>query len=254
MDIQELKKIVDSMGNLIITDEEFQEAADMVKAVASTTDDQKLQMYGLFKTVTVGKVNTSRPWGIDLVGCAKWDAWKSYEDWDKDKAKLGYVVVVRKICGGEMPGGASNSDGGLGKSTSTPSEMEGANTTPWGEKDELFKAIVDNKPDEALRLLTEKQVDPNRVSDDEFGMTPLHYAADRGDAHIAQMLLSHGALANSVDADGNIPLYHAVICEHEEVIQVLMDGGSDIHQTNKEGCAITSMDDIPEKIRALLGL
>jgi len=72
MDIDELKTTVDSMGNLLITDEEFHEAAATVGAVSNLSDEQRLQMYGLFKTVTVGAVNTSRPWGVDFVGCAKW--------------------------------------------------------------------------------------------------------------------------------------------------------------------------------------
>jgi acyl-CoA-binding protein len=72
MDIDELQKTVDSMGQLLVTDEEFHEAASTVAAVTNLTDEQRLQMYGLFKTVTVGAVNTSRPWGVDFVGCAKW--------------------------------------------------------------------------------------------------------------------------------------------------------------------------------------
>ena len=60
------------MGDLDVTDDEFHEAADTVKAVVNCSDDQKLQMYGLFKQVTVGDVNSTRPWGIDFVGCAKW--------------------------------------------------------------------------------------------------------------------------------------------------------------------------------------
>ena len=72
IEIEELKQTVDSLGDLIVTDEEFNEAAEMVKAVTNVTDDDRLQMYGLFKQVTIGKINTARPWGIDFVGCAKW--------------------------------------------------------------------------------------------------------------------------------------------------------------------------------------
>eukprot|EP01006_Ploeotia_vitrea_P016776 TRINITY_DN47653_c0_g1_i2.p1 TRINITY_DN47653_c0_g1~~TRINITY_DN47653_c0_g1_i2.p1 ORF type:complete len:129 (-),score=17.69 TRINITY_DN47653_c0_g1_i2:154-540(-) len=126
IDIEELKATVDSMGELIVTDEEFNEAAEMVKACTNVTDDDRLQMYGLYKTVTVGKVNTSRPWAIDMVGCAKWDAWKSYEEWDRNKAKLGYICVVRKLSGNPVqPGSNNNNSEGFGKSTSTPTDMEG---------------------------------------------------------------------------------------------------------------------------------
>ena len=72
IDIEELKATVASLGDLDVTDEEFNEAADMVKAVTNVTDDDRLQMYGLYKQVTVGKIDTSRPWAIEMVACAKW--------------------------------------------------------------------------------------------------------------------------------------------------------------------------------------
>ncbi len=71
MDITELKEFVGKV-DLLVTDTEFEEAAEMVKAVSNVTDDNRLQLYGLYKQVTVGDVNTKRPWGIDFVGCAKW--------------------------------------------------------------------------------------------------------------------------------------------------------------------------------------
>jgi hypothetical protein len=53
------------------------------------------------------------------------DSWKKYENWNREKAKLAYIVVVRKISGGEMPGGPSADGEGMGKVASTPAENEG---------------------------------------------------------------------------------------------------------------------------------
>ena len=53
------------------------------------------------------------------------DAWKSYEDWDKRQAKLGYICVVRKLSGNPVSDGDKASVQGFGKSTSTPQETEG---------------------------------------------------------------------------------------------------------------------------------
>ena len=62
----------------------------------------------------------------DKVFACNRDSWKAYEGWETRKAKLGYIVVVRKISGGEMPGGASTgTDAAFVKSASTPSEQEG---------------------------------------------------------------------------------------------------------------------------------
>ena len=70
--IDELEKLIADMNSREVSDEEFNQAAESVKAVPTVSDDDKLQMYGLFKQVTVGKINTSRPWAIEFVACAKW--------------------------------------------------------------------------------------------------------------------------------------------------------------------------------------
>ena len=72
IEISELKTVIDDLGQLEVTDEEFNEAAEMVKAIGGVSDNDKLQLYGLYKQATIGSVNTKRPWGIDFVGAAKW--------------------------------------------------------------------------------------------------------------------------------------------------------------------------------------
>ena len=72
IEISELKTVIDDLGQLEVTDEEFNEAAEMVKAIGGVSDNDKLQLYGLYKQATIGNVNTKRPWGIDFVGAAKW--------------------------------------------------------------------------------------------------------------------------------------------------------------------------------------
>lgn len=43
---------------------------------SSISNDDKLELYALFKQANVGDVNTDRPGGFfDMTGKAKWDAW-----------------------------------------------------------------------------------------------------------------------------------------------------------------------------------
>ena len=44
-----------------------------------TSNDEKLEAYGLYKQATVGDVNTDRPGMLNFSGKSKWDAWKARE-------------------------------------------------------------------------------------------------------------------------------------------------------------------------------
>ncbi len=78
--------------------EDFDQAAkDALTLPASTTNDDKLVLYGLFKTATVGKPETSRPGIFDQKGRAKWDAWKKVEDKSKDEAMQDYILKVTQL-------------------------------------------------------------------------------------------------------------------------------------------------------------
>ncbi|KAK2910245.1 hypothetical protein Q8A73_007960 [Channa argus] len=57
---------------------EFEKIAEDVKKVKTRpTDQELLDMYGLYKQALIGDINTDRPGMIDLKGKAKWDAWDS---------------------------------------------------------------------------------------------------------------------------------------------------------------------------------
>ncbi|CAG7849933.1 SubName: Full=Uncharacterized protein {ECO:0000313/EMBL:CCA67354.1} [Serendipita indica DSM 11827] len=56
------------------------------------SQEDKLKFYALYKTATVGVVNTTRPTGLlDFAGKAKWDAWKAEETTSKEDAEKEYV-------------------------------------------------------------------------------------------------------------------------------------------------------------------
>ncbi len=78
--------------------EDFDQAAkDALTLPESTTNEDKLILYGLFKVATVGKPETSRPGIFDPKGRAKWDAWKKVEDKSKDEAMQEYIVKVTQL-------------------------------------------------------------------------------------------------------------------------------------------------------------
>ncbi|XP_053183533.1 acyl-CoA-binding domain-containing protein 7 [Scomber japonicus] len=78
--------------------EEFDKIAEDVKKVKTRpTDQELLDLYGLYKQAVVGDVNTDRPGMMDLKGKAKWDAWNSRKGMSKDDAMSAYVALGKEI-------------------------------------------------------------------------------------------------------------------------------------------------------------
>lgn len=72
MDIAELGMLLDTMQPGAPSQEEFERAAELARQQKGLDNDQKLQLYGLYKQSTIGNVNCARPWSIDFTGAAKW--------------------------------------------------------------------------------------------------------------------------------------------------------------------------------------
>ena len=82
---------------------EFKKLSNIVKSaqpIKSVNNDMKLMFYSLYKQATVGNINTSRPGMFDMVGKAKWDAWKSMDGKPKDDAMYEYINLVKEYYGG----------------------------------------------------------------------------------------------------------------------------------------------------------
>ncbi|XP_042023300.1 acyl-CoA-binding protein-like [Salvia splendens] len=78
--------------------EEFDEHAEKAKTLPeSTSNENKLILYGLFKQATVGNVDTSRPGMFNMRDRAKWDAWKAVEGKSTEEAMNDYITKVKQL-------------------------------------------------------------------------------------------------------------------------------------------------------------
>uniref|UniRef100_A0A8D3CWY4 Acyl-CoA binding domain containing 7 n=1 Tax=Scophthalmus maximus TaxID=52904 RepID=A0A8D3CWY4_SCOMX len=79
---------------------EFEKIAEDVKNVKTKpTDQELLDLYGLYKQALVGDVNTDRPGMLDFKGKAKWDAWDSRKGMSKDDAMSAYITLAKEVVG-----------------------------------------------------------------------------------------------------------------------------------------------------------
>jgi acyl-CoA-binding protein len=70
---------------------------------------------------------------------------------------------------------------------------------------------------------------------DKEGMSPLHWAADRGHIEVVRFLLSHGADIDAQDNCGNTPLHIAAMSDQKEIVRLLLDARADLTIVNCEG-------------------
>ena len=79
-------------------EERFETATVEVRNLKDTPDNNALlQLYGLYKRVTVGTCNTSKPWAIQVEATSKWEAWESVSSVSKEQAMTTYIMLVNKL-------------------------------------------------------------------------------------------------------------------------------------------------------------
>eukprot|EP00112_Aurelia_sp_Birch-Aquarium-sp1_P002935 Seg1328.6 transcript_id=Seg1328.6/GoldUCD/mRNA.D3Y31 product="hypothetical protein" protein_id=Seg1328.6/GoldUCD/D3Y31 len=78
--------------------EEFQKAAaEVVNLAVRPTDAELLEVYSLYKQVTVGNCNSERACCVDSTGTRKHDAWTGKAGTSKEDAEEQYIEIVEEL-------------------------------------------------------------------------------------------------------------------------------------------------------------
>ncbi|TID16712.1 hypothetical protein CANINC_004164 [Pichia inconspicua] len=78
--------------------ETFKQKADAVNALPKRpTDDELLQLYGLYKQATVGDNTTEKPGMFDFKGKYKWEAWNKLQGTSQEEAEQKYIELVDEL-------------------------------------------------------------------------------------------------------------------------------------------------------------
>ena len=76
----------------------FEVAVENVKLLKNPpTDDEKLQIYALYKQSTIGDIDIECPSWFNMTARAKYDAWNKHKGVDKEAAKLLYIKLVHEL-------------------------------------------------------------------------------------------------------------------------------------------------------------
>ncbi|KAK4536024.1 hypothetical protein CDCA_CDCA07G2049 [Cyanidium caldarium] len=79
--------------------EVFDRAAEHVKSVSSTGQDDQKYLYARFKQANVGDCNSSRPGLLNPRERAKWDSWNALKGKSADDAMREYISKVDQLAG-----------------------------------------------------------------------------------------------------------------------------------------------------------
>ncbi|KAG1407018.1 hypothetical protein G6F60_002506 [Rhizopus arrhizus] len=77
--------------------QQFTTAAEEVQKLSTKpSNDELLELYGLYKQATVGDNETSKP-TFDIKGRYKWDAWTKLKGMSQEEAEQKYIEFVEKL-------------------------------------------------------------------------------------------------------------------------------------------------------------
>lgn len=218
----------------------------------SLSNATRLEIYGLFKRVTVGPTpNGSKPGLFDMKGKAKWGAWenagKHYQRPGDAESK--YIAIAKDLGWNELqpnsipappptrakPSGEGEEEEdiwdenpaprqagagqGLGVGVSVVSRTdEGATGSEGGSG--IHSLILDGDATKLKEFIESNPgLDPNVA--DEYGYTPLHLASDRGHLEMVKLLLAKGADKSIKDPDDFTPKALAEIAGNKDIVDLL---------------------------------
>ena len=238
-------------------EQQFQQAAKASRDLQNLQNGDKLLLYGLYKQATVGDCNEQEePSRFDVVQHAKYEARLKFQGMPCDDAMNMYIQIVREFstCT-EMEYETQELDmfNAMGAKPSTLAneyEQEDSTTTI-----PLLKAARDGNVHALKEALQQMNGKTSTIvsTADESGQTALHFAADRGNCQVVELLLDAGANPNATDLEGIGVLQAAVIAGHNDVASILLKFGANPHQADMDGdtpysCA---QDDGSEEMKLL---
>lgn len=221
-------------------EEEFTQAANFLQHNTSSVEQNDLlEFYGLYKQATVGKCNTSKPSMFNLQAKAKWNAWNSLGDMTKAKAMEMYVNKMKTKFPDKTFFERSN-----WVAVSSMKNLDDEDEIIPDSNKNAFDYVKESNAEQLKSILTQlSNAEINAL--DESGLGLIHWAADRGDSKILEILIENGADIDEQDGDGQTAMHYAASCGNLDCIKVLKnyDANLTIRDHENLNCFDVALDD-----------
>ncbi|KAL4574747.1 hypothetical protein LXL04_021583 [Taraxacum kok-saghyz] len=203
-------------------DEAFCAASAFVAAAAvadrsfpKLSNENKLQLYGLYKIATEGPCTVPQPSAIKMNARVKWNSWNKLGAMPTEEAMHKYLEIITEL----YPNWAD------GLKSKTRSVDSNEHEEPVNGNETKMEAIHDfAKEGDIKNLLKCLESGVSINTKDSEGRTPLHWAVKRGHMDVVDFLLKNNADVNSRDNEGDTLLHYAAVGESVEIIEMLVKG------------------------------
>ncbi len=230
-----------------LIDDIFDKATNYLAKIVTTLDvDKKLEFYGRFKQATVGDCQAPAPNFWDFKAKQKHKAWKAMKGWTNTEAKASYIGLLSKHDEYWLRDFKKNPKQHLWVSVSQPVNPEHAK--PAGQKN-IFDWVKEGNLDKVKNILATSREEAEEEDDD--GLQPVHWAADRNQVEVCRALLEAGVDVNSKDGEGQTALHYASSNGHLDMIKLLLEKGVDVDAKDDDGITALEIAD-GEEVKDLL--
>lgn len=234
---------------------EFEEATKYVRGnlAATASSEDLLYFYSRYKQAKEGICKVPKPSFYQLSEKSKWSAWTDLGNMGQSEAMSEYVEKLCCMRSSWREEVVKDPTEGWVSVSSPMRAQESGDLTVWdlvkeGSLAELT-GVLDTLQREVRTHLAES-VELAELKDEE-GLTLLHWAADRGQADMAELLLSRDlALLDARDGAGQTALHYAASCGHSQVVSLLLDRGADRSLQDEDGLTACN-GDTEEEIKKL---
>lgn len=207
---------MESFVSLSDLENTFKNATFHLQTLASSlSPEQLLIFYGFYKQATCGPCNEPQPNWFQVKARQKWQAWKKVSNMNTEQAMINYIQTIENLDPTWKTNIVDKPTGWIIVSTmpNMDEELKDADK-------KLLDWVKEGNQEKVQEYLT---CDTSEIHlKDENGMSPLHWAADRGNAVVLQSLIKAGADVNAIDLEGQTPLHYAASCGHEGVVKYLL--------------------------------
>lgn len=219
-------------------EEKFNLAANYIQSHHQKFNKEHLlKFYAYFKQSTVGELDKklhSRPSFFKIQERAKYDAWAELGSLTVENAMKNYVELLTNIVSNWCDDieSKSSSGGSFGVTVSRPKVEEILDSEKTIED-----FIKEGNIETFERLL--RDVDRDEINSlDENGLGLIHWASDRGNDKILQLILNSNSIdVNLRDSEGQTALFYAASCGHVQCLHLLLQHNADKSLIDNDGCS-----------------